>query len=163
MSWWEVIAVWKRLAFSPLPSWINCWNAAWVEQRRWDQSEDEWARSRHTKTNQTHPAEFHFYWHTAHLVSPSAFCQTKLKGPWSWLLLRSLNTKKDCKRVITATSWGLRNWMRGGTFNHNWWITQSDCWRAERFSRACLIPMQMECVDLLPSKLMGTVWYAIKA
>lgn len=28
---------------------------------------------------------------------------------------------------------------------------------------AQLIPMQMECVDLLPSKVMGTVWYAIKA
>lgn len=33
----------------------------------------------------------------------------------------------------------------------------------EGFSPECLLPMQMECVDLLPSKLMGTVWYAIKA
>lgn len=80
MSWWEVIAVWKRLAFSPLLPWINCWNAAWDEQRRWDQSEDEWARSRHTKTNETHPAAFHFYCHTAHLVLPSVFCQ-KTEAP----------------------------------------------------------------------------------
>lgn len=33
----------------------------------------------------------------------------------------------------------------------------------QNFSTEYPIPMQMECVDFLPSELMGTLWYAIKA
>lgn len=56
MSWWEVIALRKRLASSPLLSWINCKNAAWSKQRSWHRSKDGRARSHRVERNQTLPA-----------------------------------------------------------------------------------------------------------
>lgn len=126
MSWWEVIAVWKRLAFSPPLPWINCSNAAWKELRSWDWSKDEWARSHHTKTNATHPAAFPL------LLSHWSVCfafnvLVRTEGPLVIASAEESKHKKTCKRAITATPWDVRSWIWGGTFNQNHWITQSDC------------------------------------